>query len=71
MKSIFKSEIQINIIKHSVEKVDKWRWLLYDPWTYGIESMTSGFKFNNETEAEDNFKEFAKLNGIKNYKFEK
>ena len=66
--SITKDKIVINIVKHPVEGVNSWEWIMLEYWKYDCH-LHSAYHFKSQEEARNNWKEFAKLNNITNWEW--
>jgi len=63
-----KDTLIINIVKHPVEGVNSWEWILIDTWKYDC-TFKSAYHYKSEELARNAWKEFAEKNNIANWKW--
>lgn len=68
MKAIKDCNLVVMIIPYSIDRVENYRWFIPHDYNTGLSEMRSNY-FTTSRKAKNNFIKFAKLNGIKNYKF--
>lgn len=71
MDSLINGNPVINICKHPMDGVNKYQWILLESYKYGLAWMYSPYNKDSYDHALADWKEFAKVNGIKNWKIYK